>query len=161
MGHLGEKEEGNKTIMAAIKLNFSNPNAWHFFALFHKEDKNYAQAIKCYQAASKHDPNNFNIVRDLSYLQLYLRQFNAFTESARKAVEMRPNMLLNWATFSFANYLTGNYEYAYKLLDSAINVAGATLKDQEKHEILLFQVRLLILQNKNEQALSYILDNIK
>jgi hypothetical protein len=39
MGHLGEKEDGNKAIMAAIKLNFSNPNAWHFFALFHKEDK--------------------------------------------------------------------------------------------------------------------------
>ena len=39
MGHLGEKEEGNKAIMAAIKLNFSNPNTWHFYALFHKEDK--------------------------------------------------------------------------------------------------------------------------
>jgi hypothetical protein len=39
MSFLGEKEEGAKTLNQAIKLNFRNPNSWHFFALYHKEDK--------------------------------------------------------------------------------------------------------------------------
>jgi hypothetical protein len=39
MSFLGEREDGAKVINQAIRLNFSNPNSWHFFALFHKEDK--------------------------------------------------------------------------------------------------------------------------
>lgn len=39
MIHLNEKNEGIKVMNQAIKLNFKNPNSWHFFALFHKEDK--------------------------------------------------------------------------------------------------------------------------
>jgi hypothetical protein len=39
MAHLNEKEEGAKVINAAIKLNFKNATSWHFFALFHKEDR--------------------------------------------------------------------------------------------------------------------------
>jgi len=39
MGHLNEKVDGAKVINDAIKLNMKNANSWHFFALFHKEDK--------------------------------------------------------------------------------------------------------------------------
>jgi hypothetical protein len=39
MAHLGEKEEGQKLINQAIKLNFKNPNSWHLYALFYKEEK--------------------------------------------------------------------------------------------------------------------------
>ncbi len=53
----------------------------------------------------KHDPQNFNVIRDLSYLQLYLRQYNSFLESARRSVDIRPNLLVNWTTYAFANYL--------------------------------------------------------
>ena len=39
MAFLNEKEEGAKIINAAIKLNFSNPNSWHFYSLYNKEIK--------------------------------------------------------------------------------------------------------------------------
>jgi hypothetical protein len=39
MAHLGDKEEGGKVIKEAIRLKFNNPNSWHFYALYHKEDK--------------------------------------------------------------------------------------------------------------------------
>jgi hypothetical protein len=61
--------------------------------------------MKCYMQANKNDPSNFNILRDLSYLQLYLRQYESFLDTTRRGVELRPNLLLNWATYSFANYL--------------------------------------------------------
>jgi hypothetical protein len=61
--------------------------------------------MKCYMQANKNDPSNFNIVRDLSYLQLYLRQYESFLETSRKGVESRPNLIINWVTYSFANYL--------------------------------------------------------
>lgn len=39
LAHLNEKAEGAKVIGEAIKLNLKNANSWHFYALFHKEDK--------------------------------------------------------------------------------------------------------------------------
>jgi hypothetical protein len=67
--------------------------------------------MKCYLQAMKNDPENFNVIRDLSYLQLYLRQYNSFLESARKSVAVRSNLLLNWATYAFAEYLVILYEF--------------------------------------------------
>ena len=39
MYYLDEKTEGAKILNDAIKINIKNPTAWHFLALFHKEDK--------------------------------------------------------------------------------------------------------------------------
>ena len=69
--------------------------------------------MKCYLQAMKNDPDNFNVIRDLSYLQLYLRQYNSFLDSAKKSVAVRSNLLINWATYSFANYLVIIYLSKY------------------------------------------------
>lgn len=142
---------------AAIRLKFSNPTSWHFLALYHKEEKNFNQAMKCYLQAIKNDPTNFNVLRDLSYLQLYLRQYLPFLESARKGVDLRPGMTVNWITYSFANYLTKNYEFAFKLMDSCEKIN--TLKPQEKNEMILFQAHLLQLQNKNMESIEFLEKN--
>jgi len=142
---------------AAIKLKFSNPNSWHFLALYHKEEKNYNQAMKCYLQAIKNDPTNFNVIRDLSYLQLYLRQFLPFLETARKGVDLRSGMNVNWVTYSFANYLVKNYEFAFKLLESCEKISA--VKPQEKNEIILFQAHMLKLQNKYLEEIEFLEKN--
>ena len=141
----------------AIKLKFSNPNSWHFLALYHKEEKNYNQAMKCYLQAFKNDPTNFNVIRDLSYLQLYLRQYLPFLETARKCVELRSGLTVNWVTYSFANYLVKNYEFAFKLLDSCEKINP--IKPQEKNEIILFKAHMLKLQNKNSEGVEFLEQN--
>jgi peptide alpha-N-acetyltransferase len=73
-----------------------------------KSFRNYAQAMRCYVQALKNDPENYNVVRDLSYLQLYLRQYNSFLETAKKGIDLRSNALVNWTTYAFANYLVIN-----------------------------------------------------
>jgi hypothetical protein len=82
--------------------------------------RNYAQAMKCYLQAQRNDPENFNVIRDVSYLQLYLRQYNSFLESARKSVEVRSNLMVNWATYAFACYLV-------------------------KYELLIFRLEIIVL----------------
>ena len=89
LAHLGEKDEGLKDIKDAIKKKFSNPIPWHFLALYYKEEKNYEQAMKNYTMALKHDSQNFNILREQSYLQLYLRYYESFLEATKKALNLR------------------------------------------------------------------------
>ena len=60
-------------IKESLKINMKNPKVWHFYALFYKEQKNYNQAVKCYNFASKYDPENVTIIKDLSNLLLFLK----------------------------------------------------------------------------------------
>ena len=60
--------------------------------------------MQCYLQAQKNDSKNFNVVRDLSYFQLYLKHYHSFQESAKKALEIKPNLLVNWTTYAIANY---------------------------------------------------------
>ena len=42
-------------------------------------EKNFDEAAKCYMRALKLDPENGNILRDLSFLQIQMRNYDGFT----------------------------------------------------------------------------------
>ena len=63
---LKEKEDGEKLIKAALKINIKSPVVWHFYAIFHKELKNYPQSLRCYLQAYKNN-SQYNI----SHLIIY------------------------------------------------------------------------------------------
>ena len=55
MFYINEKEEGKKCINAALKLNMNSSMAWHFYAIYLKEDGKILQALNCYNQANKKD----------------------------------------------------------------------------------------------------------
>ncbi len=155
--YLKKPKEGEDTIKLAIKANMKSAVAWHFFAIFQKERGNYSQAMKSYNKALNFAPTNFNIIRDLSYMQLYLRQLNSFVESCRKGIENKPGILTNWVSFAFGCALVKNYKSAISTLDSAENMGGNVLKKNEKHEIRIFHAMLLSFDGKYEEAMNYLI----
>lgn len=161
LAHLGEKDEGLKDIKDAIKKKFSNPIPWHFLALYYKEEKNYEQAMKNYTMALKHDSQNFNILREQSYLQLYLRYYESFLEATKKALNLRSSLVVNWVSYSFANYLVGNFAFAEKVLDSAIKISSENVKGNELNELKSFKLKLILKQNNYKEALTYLIENEK
>jgi hypothetical protein len=46
-------------------------------------------------------------------------------------------------------------------MDSCLNIGGSSVKEQEKHEMLLFQVHLLSKNGQFQKALDYLLTNKK
>jgi len=158
---LGEKEQGLKDLKDAIKLKFSNPIPWHFMALYYKEEKNYESAIKNYTMAIKHDKENFNILREQSYLQIHLRQFQSFFNTTKRCIELKPNLIANWITYSFASYLQKEYSFSEKILDSAISQIekNENKKPTEYMDILCFKLKLKIIQENYKEALEFITKN--
>lgn len=47
---------------------------WHVYGLLHRSERNYAEAIKSYLNALKHEPNNLQILKDLAALQIQIRE---------------------------------------------------------------------------------------
>ena len=87
-----------------MKINLKSSKVWQFYALFYKEQKNYAQAVKCYTFANKYEPDNLNILKDLSNLLLYLGNFNDFAKYSLQCVSIKPALSVNWVQYSLAEY---------------------------------------------------------
>ena len=155
--YLKKPEEGEQILKEAIKANMKSAIAWHFYAIFHKEQGNYSQAMKSYNRALKLAPSNFNIIRDLSYMQLYLRQLNSFVETCKIGIDNKPGVLLNWVSFAFGCALIKDYRSASIALKSAENIGNTVLKKNEKHEIKLFNAYIQSLEGKYEESMNYLI----
>lgn len=155
--YLKKPEEGEKTLKLAIKANMKSPVAWHFYAIFHKERGNYSQAMKSYNRALSLAPSNFNIIRDLSYMQLYLRQLDSFVKTCKLGIDNKPGMLLNWVSFAFACTMVKDYKTAISTLNSSENLGANILKKNEKHEIKMFNAMIKAKEGKYEDAMNYLI----
>ena len=157
---LKDKTEGEKLIKQALKLNIKSSTVWHFYALFYKELKNTTQALRCYIQAHKNDPTNFNVIRDISYIELFLRNFDKFAEYTRKTVDLKPNMLVNWTSYSFGLFLNDKPDLAMELIDVAMKMNSTMMKKQEIHEVVLYKALIMVKLNKDKECIKYLEDNI-
>jgi len=130
-----------------------NPKVWHFYALFYKEQKNYNQAVKCYNFASKYDPENVTIIKDLSNLLLFLGRFEDFRKYSLQCVTTKSSVSGNWVQYSMAETFLGNYENALHLIDSVVKNFKDTMRKHEIHEAILFKINILYKLNKYEECL--------
>ena len=77
-----------------------------------------------YQNALKKDPNNLQILKDLSHLQIQRRSMEGFRETRRQILLLKTNNRNNWLAYAVGNQLSGDY-------DKAINVVDSFLKTQD------------------------------
>jgi tetratricopeptide (TPR) repeat protein len=53
--YTGKKEEGWDLVKKGVRFDLSSHICWHVYGLLHKSDKNYEEAMKCYNQALKFD----------------------------------------------------------------------------------------------------------
>lgn len=75
---MGKKIEGYELVKLGLRNDVKSHVCWHVFGLLHRADYNYKEASKCYLNALRIDPENKTILRDLSYLQIQLRDIPGF-----------------------------------------------------------------------------------
>ena len=91
---MDKKTEAYELARLALKSNLKSHICWHVFGLIYRSDKNYLEAIKCYRNALRFDKvssnmcvplrahawqDNLQILRDLSLLQIQMRDMEGFT----------------------------------------------------------------------------------
>ena len=85
--------------------------------LLYRGDRDYREAIKCYRNALRIDQDNMQILRDLSFLQVQMRDLADFVETRRQILTLRPNTRINWIGFAVAQFLSGEHEMALKVIE--------------------------------------------
>ncbi|KAK8940311.1 hypothetical protein KSP40_PGU009308 [Platanthera guangdongensis] len=66
---MDRKSEAYELVRRGLKNDLKSHVCWHVYGLLYRSDREYREAIKCYRNALKIDPDNIEILRDLSLLQ--------------------------------------------------------------------------------------------
>jgi len=72
--------------------------------------RDFDQSRRAYLNALKYKPGDDGVMRDLSQLQIHLRDFKGFEETRRLMLVEKPNILHNWLVYAEACFVDKSYE---------------------------------------------------
>lgn len=75
---MGRKEEAYEHVRRGLRNDLKSHVCWHVYGLLQRSDKKYDEAIKCYRNALKWEKDNIQILRDLSLLQIQMRDLEGY-----------------------------------------------------------------------------------
>ncbi|XP_002517521.2 N-terminal acetyltransferase A complex auxiliary subunit NAA15 [Ricinus communis] len=154
---MDRKSEAYELVRLGLKNDLKSHVCWHVYGLLYRSDREYKEAIKCYRNALKIDPDNIEILRDLSLLQAQIRDLAGFVETRQQLLTLKPNHRMNWIGFAVAHHLNSNASKAVDILEAY----EGTLEDDyppdnercEHGEMLLYKISLLEECGSLERAL--------
>ena len=122
---LDRKDEAGKFAQMGLIKNMKSHICWHVYGLIHRSERRYPDAIKAYQRALLFDKENLLILKDLSLLQIQMRQHQGFQETRRKILVLKSDNRVNWIAYAIGNHLCKNYKKCLNILDSYIKTMDA------------------------------------
>ena len=90
---------------------------WHVYGLLHRADREYNESIKAYKQALRIDSENLQILRDLSLLQVQMRDLSGFVKTRNTILSLKSTQKINWLTYAVAKHLNGDLEGAVSVID--------------------------------------------
>ncbi|KAB1218605.1 N-alpha-acetyltransferase 16, NatA auxiliary subunit [Morella rubra] len=144
---MDRKTEAYDLVRQGLKNDLKSHVCWHVYGLLYRSDREYREAIKCYRNALRIDPDNIEILRDLSLLQAQMRDLSGFVQTRQQLLSLKPNHRMNWIGFAVAHHLNSNASKAVEILEAY----EGTLEDDyppdnercEHGEMLLYKISLL------------------
>ncbi|KAA3673876.1 N-alpha-acetyltransferase 15/16, NatA auxiliary subunit [Paragonimus westermani] len=158
---LGKKEESREYVKRGLKANISSFVCWHIYGLIQKSDRKYDEAIKCYVQALRLDSENLQVLRDLSVLQMQLRNYEGCKDTRYKLLMLRPSQSASWLGYAVVHHLLGNYDIALTVLSEMNKGQGDGTPGYETSELILYRAMLMMEAGKHEQALNHLNNSAK
>jgi N-alpha-acetyltransferase 15/16, NatA auxiliary subunit len=129
--------------------------------LLHRSDHDYNEAIKAYKQALRVDPKNLQILRDLSMLQIQMRDLDGFAVTRNTLLTLKPNAKINWMAFALARHMSGDLQGAVKVIDiylGTLTEGSAELgRCFESSELALYKNSIIAeIPNNYKEALDHL-----
>jgi len=154
LSYLDRKEEAYELVRKGLKHDLKSHVCWHVYGLLHRQDKDYQEAVKCYRQALRIDPDNLQILRDLSLLQIHSQDLTGFAETRRKLLQVKPSTRVNWVGYAIAEHLCKSYEFAWTCIENYEKTfKDDTVPDYENSELFMYRAAIMEEAGKLEEAL--------
>ncbi|VDO03162.1 unnamed protein product [Rodentolepis nana] len=156
---LGKKEEARELVKKGLQ---SNIKSWHIFGLIKKSDRLYNEAIRAYIQALRLDPKNLQVLRDLSVLQMHIRDLDGCLETRSKLLTERPTQKASWVGYTVVQHLRGHLDTAATVIREFLKVQTAIEPYNYEHsELLLYYIMILKENKQYEEALNFMVEHAK
>ena len=130
-----------------LSLQLRSHVCWHVYGLLHRSDHNYNEAIKAYKQALRIDSDNIQILRDLSMLQIQMRDLPGFAVTRHNILSLKPNGKINWLAFALAKHLNGDLRGAISVIDIYLGTlaegAAELARGFEASELAMYRNKIL------------------
>lgn len=153
---LGRKEEAYDYVRRGLRNDLKSHVCWHVYGLLQRSDRKYDEAIKCYRNALKWDKDNLQILRDLSLLQIQMRDLEGYKETRYQLLILRPGHRASWIGYAMAFHLLKEYDMALKIIEAFRNTQNPKPRDYEHSELLMYQNMVLREAGKDDEALQHL-----
>ncbi|XP_058466641.1 N-alpha-acetyltransferase 16, NatA auxiliary subunit [Malaya genurostris] len=153
---LGRKEEAYDYVRRGLRNDLKSHVCWHVFGLLQRSDKKYEEAIKCYRNALKWEKDNIQILRDLSLLQIQMRDLEGYRETRHQLFKLRPSQHASWIGFAMSYHLLGDYDTANNILETFRASQSVETYDYKHSEFLLYQNQVIRESGNYERALQHL-----
>jgi len=153
---LGRKEEAYDHVRRGLRNDLRSHVCWHVFGLLQRSDRKYDEAIKCYRNALKWDNDNLQILRDLSLLQIQMRDLDGYRETRYRLLVLRPGQRASWIGYAMAYHLLKNYEMSLQILREFEKTQQVKPFDYEHSELILYHAQILRESGQLQQALDFL-----
>ncbi|KAJ7376307.1 N-alpha-acetyltransferase 15, NatA auxiliary subunit [Desmophyllum pertusum] len=146
---LGRKEEAYEFVRRGLRNDLKS----------HRSDKKYDEAIKCYRNALKWDKENIQILRDLSLLQIQMRDLEGYRETRYQLLKLRPGQRASWIGYAISYHLLKDYDTAFTILEEFRKTQNMSSPkfDIEHGELLLYQNMVLREAGRPDKALDHLM----
>lgn len=158
---LGRKEEAYDFVRKGLRNDLTSHVCWHVFGLLQRSDRKYDEAIKCYRNALKWDKDNLQILRDLSLLQIQMRDLEGYKDTRYQLLCLRPAQRASWIGYAMSFHLLKDFEQALSVLDEFTTTQQPKPFDYEHSEMLLYQNQIIVEWGQYEKALNHLEDHEK
>ncbi|CAF0922384.1 unnamed protein product [Rotaria sordida] len=163
LNSMGRKEEALENIRNGIKNNITSHVVWHVYGLWQRSERKYDEAIKAYKKALQCEKDSLTILRDLSLLQIQMRDLDGYKETRHQLFNLKPGQRQSWVGFAMSYHLLGDYDMAQSVLEEFRKTqqdrpapSPDKLYDNEHSEYLLYQNLVLRESGQYEDALRHI-----
>eukprot|EP00727_Mastigamoeba_balamuthi_P004655 m51a1_g14188 putative N-terminal acetyltransferase (880) ;mRNA; f:79108-82597 len=130
-------------IKEGVRRNLFSCTTWHVLGLYHRADRNYAEAVKCYKSALKWDKDNTQIMRDLASMQVHIRDYEGFFETRRQLL-LSKGQPSNFVALALASHLRSGAAAALAVLDKYFEASpnAPDGPNMEYSELVLYRLAL-------------------
>ena len=154
---LGRKDEAYDNVRKGLRNDLRSHVCWHVYGLLQRSDRKYDEAIKCYRNALKWDKDNLQILRDLSLLQIQMRDLDGYKDTRYQLLVLKPAQRASWIGYAMSFHLLKDYEMALKVVEEFRKTQLSIRPfDYEHSELLLYQNMLMVEAGMYEEALQHL-----
>jgi len=155
---VGKHEEAREDVKRGLKSDIRSYVCWHVFGQVQRSDKKYDEAIKAYKMALKLDNDNLQILRDLSLLQIQMRDYIGYRDARYQLLVLRPGNKANWVAYANACHMLGDYDMALKIIDDYLKNKN-DMKDPEHGDLVYYKVTVLQEAGRLSDAIDFLAEN--